>query len=291
MPPLPLNLPLDDAIPALQLLRDRGFDFLLEPVAQKRPFSLHSVLRHHPGKRCTLSVASGDGLLIFKAYRDAGHLRRAVAVMEALDASAPGRRWATPHLLATDPDNAFLVTDAFPGPSAKQLIASGRGGRAGRAAAAWITAPGLEPPAGQRPPESPLERAAAMADLIRKESALLSGPSSALLRSLAAAVPPQRREVLVHGSFKPGHIFDVGGAAGLIDWESARTGAIELDAGCFLAKLSSIKLRHPSQSKAVDEARRTFIEETRGTVDPHALFWYEAFAQLKRAVSASLRPG
>ncbi|MGH2810878.1 MAG: hypothetical protein ACRDIA_08350, partial [Actinomycetota bacterium] len=54
---------------------------------------------------------------------------------------------------------------------------------------------------------------------------------------------------------------------------------------------SSIKVRHPSQSIAVDEARRTFIEETRGTVDPHALFWYEAFAQLKRAVSASLRPG
>ncbi len=120
---------------------------------------------------------------------------------------------------------------------------------------------------------------------------MLAERTAALRQALSLDAPPSGVEVLCHGSCKPGHIFDLGGRPGLIDWESARAGPPELDAGTFLGKLASLRIRHPRLADELSQARAAFLDLTGQLLNPRWVVWYEAFAQLKRASVASQRRG
>lgn len=284
-----MSFPSDPAIPALGAMREIGPEPLLGEAGLAGPFTLERLLRHHRGKRCTLVIAGPSGRVLFKAYRQDQSVHCLLAVMAGLNRA--GLAGPVPaHVLASSQKHHFVVTEWFEGPSGRDLIESGNGRRAGELAAMWAAKVRLDARyfPGTAAAEPAMDRARRMITAL-DENPALAEPARNLGKKLALGARKPGGEVMCHGSFKPGHIFDLGTRPGLIDWESARIGQAELDAGTFLGKLASLGVRHPRLNPQLQDAREVFLDRTAGMLDRHLVLWYEAFAQLKRAAAASRR--
>lgn len=271
-----------------------GPDGLLKHAGLEGSYKVAALLRHHPGRRCTVALTAGETTVVLKAYRAGKGVEHLLCLMAGLhNAGLGGNAGPRPaRILGSDMEQSFVVTEWFEAPSGRKLIEAGQGRRAGQLAARWLAGGGLDlrhfPEIPQPKPAG--ERAARMISIIQSGRPQLADRAAALLEMLNFAVP-KGEPVLLHGSFKPGHIFDLGGRPGLIDWESARAGPAELDAGTFLAKLASLRIRHPRLGPELQAARVAFLQCAGGAINRRSVVWYEAFAQLKRATVALGRKG
>src|SRR5213079_3097510 len=131
------ELPDDPALPALEAIRASGLSGAIPALALEGPVELH-VRRYHPGSRATLEARAGDRHFAVKAYAED---QAAEAVLyEALADSGLERdaEVRVPPLLAWERDLRVLVIGWLEGPTARDLVRSGQGRRAGELAASWL---------------------------------------------------------------------------------------------------------------------------------------------------------
>ena len=132
-------LPEDAALPGLVAIRAAGLARALPSLGlDDDPVEL--LLRAYtPGRRATVEARAGDRRLAVTAYAEDPAPQ--AALYEAL-AAGLGRGEDSgvrvPPLLAWDRDLRLLVTGWLEGPTAEELVKSGRGGRAGELAARWL---------------------------------------------------------------------------------------------------------------------------------------------------------
>jgi hypothetical protein len=256
-------MPADPALPALGAMESEGTDATLCAVGLSPPFDGFAVLKHHPGRRCTFALRAAGRPLVAKAFRDPG-------VVEA-------------QMALGDPALRIVVTDHLHGPRNTTLLS--RGAAAGLLAADWLlrqwAAPiRLGPTYG---PDDFLARVERNCAPIVAASPALGARAAEIVATLAADPPAPSRPVLVHGSFSSAHVMDLGGGAGVIDWDGYAQGPRELDAATFLATAAREAIGRPEIAGAVAGAVAAFRGAISGDVDPRALAWYEAGARLRNA--------
>ncbi|HEY6170237.1 MAG TPA: phosphotransferase, partial [Verrucomicrobiae bacterium] len=96
---------------------------------------------------------------------------------------------------------------------------------------------------------------------------------------------------LVHGSFYPRHVLDLGDASGVIDWEQFGQGPAELDAGEFLAATARIGLAYEPHTAEAARATEAFLAATADLLDEQALTWYRVASLVRLANKRTRRPG
>lgn len=239
------------------------------------------VIRHRPGRRLTLRVHTSDGAIaIAKLFAQGTH--KVHLVLEAMaGVDLPGVR--TPRVLAFQPDVDLLVTDAFTSPTLLDAVAAGHGARAGALASAWLTAEGRRRVRVGRTyrPEDSLAR-------IANRTASFPDRATAarlerLVARLAATVPPDGPAVLMHGSFRPTHLFDEGDTVGIVDWDGYHQGPLEFDLGTFLATCVRHEIERPELADALGHAEAVVRGRVSSLVDPVRADFYEALALAKVA--------
>jgi hypothetical protein len=290
-------LPHDPDIPALEEIRRRGIDDVFAE-AGLGPATAVEVARHHRGFRCTLiargagvgAPASGGrlpadgraGAAIIKAYAYKEDPWPLVDLLErwADGGPAAGSAPSVPPLLAFHSGLALVATGWLDGPSAEELIATGRGERAGALAAQWLrAAPSIAIDVGPLfGPRAALKDAAKSARSVEQESASLGRELWRLVRALASEPPPEKRPILGNGSFRAEHVFDLGDRPGVIDWDGFRRGAVELEGGMFLAGLSYLSATESALETEAVAAGEAFRSGLVDAVDERALSWYRAGA-------------
>jgi aminoglycoside phosphotransferase (APT) family kinase protein len=280
-----LPLPHDPHIPVLDAIRTRGIGAVLALAGVSAYVTAITVLKHH-ASRCTLLLNGGDERFVLKAWDvDPAPL---VELHELLDEHglASGSAPTVAPMLGYDRNLAFVVQAWLNGRSAHELLADGAGARAGELGAAWLRAvweSGIA--AGpRRGPREVLDELDANATALGRQEPALVPAVSAVMELLERVTPPgATRPVLQHGTFRTDQLIDIGDGPGVLDWDSFGRGALEHDAGTFLAWLSySGTARSGAQATQAAVAARTFATGLDG-VDDDALAWYRAAALVKFA--------
>jgi aminoglycoside phosphotransferase (APT) family kinase protein len=278
-------LPADAALPALAAMHADGVDATLRALGLPPPFGELAILRHHEGSRCTLALRAAGRPLVAKAFRREHLAAEQVALGQALEACglASGTAPTAPRIVAADTTLRIVVTERLEGATGTTLLA--RGAAAGRIAADWLRRQWQAPIRVGRAygPEDFLARLERNCVPIATASPGLGAQAARIVATLAADVPPVTRPVLVHGSFSAAHVMDLGGAAGVIDWDGFAQGPRELDAAAFLATAARVATARPTLAGPVAGAIAALRGAIAADVDPAALAWYEAGARLRSA--------
>jgi aminoglycoside phosphotransferase (APT) family kinase protein len=179
----------------------------------------------------------------------------------------------------------MLVIGWLDGRPANRLVREGQGERAGELAAAWIQRAAslprwLGPPCGAG---YALYQAGRSVAALGAADAALGSAARALAGKLARAQPRDEAPRLVHGTLYDRHLLDLGDGPGVIDWQRAGQGPLELDAGMFLATVWRLGLRDPAAAPEAARAEQAFLAGTAGLIDERALAWHRAVALLRLA--------
>jgi hypothetical protein len=295
------GLPHDPDIPALEEIRRRGIEEVFAE-AGLGPATAVRVARHRRGLRCTLIAreesagapagggrpADGRGsAAVIKAYAYKEDPWPLVELLEHWGAGGPaaGSAPSVPPLLAFHSRLALVATGWLDGPSAEELIASGRGERAGALAAQWLcAAPSIAIDVGPLfGPRAALKDAVKSARSVEQESASLGRELWRLVRELASEPPPEKRPIVGNASFRAEHVIDLGDRPGVIDWDGFRRGAIELEGGMFLAGLSFLSAGRSALEAEAVAAGEAFRSGIADAADKWALSWYRAGALARLA--------
>jgi hypothetical protein len=261
---------------------------VLDRVGRRARQAEVRLLKHHPGKRCTLRVDLDGEPVAFKLYaNDPSPLADLLRRFE-LSGLATGRGATVPPLLGFDRALRFIVTGWLHGPSGSELMSSGAGERTAGLALEWLQAAGrVSIELGER--YGPAEILAVTRQTVRSIAtvdATLGSLASLQYERLGADPPADAPTNVRHASFKPDSMIDVGGGPGLIDWDGFRQGALEFEAAGFLSALSRMAQTSRASVGKVEElgnARRAFREGITGQVDERALDWYLVADLLKFA--------
>jgi hypothetical protein len=234
-------------------------------------------------------VVSGTERYLIKAFRR--RVRRQVELFGALaDAgrAEPGRP-RIPRLLAHDLDLRAYCTEWLEGPTLDQVILAGHGERAGLLAGGWLADIHPLPLGGDGRPfdASPLEYLEAWTAIIAGGDRRLGRRAAAIGESLRRRGPPPGAPGLLHGSFSVTSIIDCAEGPGVVDWDGFGHGAMEQDAGEFLATVTRVALREPRAQPAAGAARRAFLERLGDHVDADAVRWFETLSLIKNARHAA----
>jgi Phosphotransferase enzyme family len=277
-------LPDDPGIPALRALAAEGFGGVLTRVGLPDDVEKVRLLGHRPG-RCTFEVTCGGRRVALKAYSPSR--AAALEVCEWLDREglASGRAPTAPPIVGRSRSLGLLVMGWLEGASGRDLIEGGRAARAGELAAEWLRAEsGLEVELGRSyGPDAALQEVARWARKIGRVDSALGAEASAVLAGLRVVPPPHGREGVRHGDFSPEHVLDLGDGPGVIDWDSFRWGAIELDAARFLAALSWLAGERSGRVDGTSEAAAALRAGVDGLLDQRALAWYRAAVNVRLA--------
>ena len=251
---------------------------VLDRVVLRAGQAAARLLKHHPGKRCTLRVDRDGEPVALKLYaNDPSPLADLLRRFE-LSGLATGRGATVPPLLGFDRALRFIVTGWLHGPSGSELISSGAGERTAGLALDWLQAAGrVSIELGER--YGPAEILAVSGQRVRDIAtvdATLGSLASLQYERLGADPPADAPTNVRHASFKPDSMIDTGGP-GLIDWDGFRQGALEFEAAGFLSALSRMSEgSRVSVEKAskLRSTKRAFWEGIAGRVDERALGWY-----------------
>ncbi len=194
-------------------------------------------------------------------------------------------------LLDFRPELNLLVMGWLDGPAGRDLIAGGRGARAGELAASWTRrTAALDLSLGEPfDPPAVLHDAARWVRDLGKASPELGLQAEDRVRALSTALPPRTSMGTRHASFSPSHVLDLGDGPGVIDWDSHHHGPVELEAGMFLAslvRLVSGRRRLAGEAAAADAALRSGVSDL---VHPETLEWYRSAMLVKLAKYLSHR--
>jgi len=244
------------------------------------------LLQHHPGRRCVFAVwAKGRRVVVkvFSASEDAGLQARLYELLEARGL-ASGRPPTVSVPAGYAPGHLLIANEWLAGPSGSDLIDEGRANLAAQLAATWLRAS-----AGIRADFLPvcnlgrlLAHAERQARALAAADAALGAEAGRCLDALRSRSPRGGAPTLRHGSYYGRHVLDVGGGPGVLDWDEACQGPIELDAGDWLAWLE----RHAGRTQPperVKEAAAIFRQGIADLVEDEALSWFQAQSLLKQA--------
>ncbi len=287
----PHGLPEDPEIPGLAAAARGELDEMLGVAGMPLPVESWRVLKHHPGARCTLRAEAAGRRVLVKAYRDDPSPLAQLMLRFREAGLATGHAPTVPAMLSFDPRARVMVTVFLDQEPCRDLIASARGDRAGRLAAAWIRAiagSGIDAGRAYGVPEL-VQDAAGWADRLGRASPTLGRTAETLLGLLATVAVEGSPPRLVHGSYSHSHVFDLGTGPGVVDWDGFRQGPPELDAGRFLAGLSSLASGRRRLRDDAVLAGRTFTREIEDMVEGPALVWHRTAALLRLAYYASVR--
>jgi hypothetical protein len=277
-------LPDDPGIPALRALAAEGFGPVLSRAGVADDVEKVRLVGHRPG-RCTFEVTCGGRRVALKAYSPAR--AAALDLCEWLESEglASGRAPTVPPIIARTRSLGLLVMGWLEGASGRDLFEGGGATRAGGLAAEWLRAEsGLNVELGRSyGPDAALQEVARWARKIRRVDSELGAEASAVLTGLRAAPPPSGREGVRHGDFSPEHVLDLGDGPGVIDWDSFRQGALELDAARFLAALSWLAGEGRGRVEGTADAAAALRAGLDGLLDERALAWYRAAVLVRLA--------
>lgn len=290
-----VGVPMDPGIRGLRPLAEGALSRELGE-AGVGPTVSWTVLKHHPGSRCTLLAEGAGRRVIVKAYaEDPSHI---VALMDGLSAAglASGRAPTVPPVLGADLDLYVLVSVCFDEPQCRDLIALGAPGgalRAGALAAEWlrtVTEAEAEVKLGPWYGATELLREAeGWVERLRRADRGLAEHGESVRLELAARPHEGSLPGLRHGSFSASHVFDLGSGPGVVDWDGFRQGPVEFDAGRFLAGLSSMAAGRRHLAEEAAAAGRAFTAALGELVEAEALTWYRAGTLLRLGYYASVR--
>jgi Phosphotransferase enzyme family len=277
-------LPDDPGIPALRALAAEGFGRVLRRAGVSDDVEKVRLLRHQPG-RCTFEVTCGGRRVALKAYSPARAPALDLCKWLEGEGLASGRAPTVPPIIARSHSLGLLVMGWLEGVSGRDLIQGGRETRAGELAAEWLRAEsGLTVELGRRyGPDAALQEVARWARKIVRVDSQLGAEASAVLARLRAARPPKGREGVRHGDFSPEHVLDLGDGPGVIDWDSFRRGALELDVARFLAGLSWLGGERSDRVVRVAEAAASLNAGLDGLIDARTVAWYQAAVLVRLA--------
>jgi hypothetical protein len=287
------ELPEDAALPALDAIRSVGLAGAIPALGLEGcPVEL-LLRRYHRGVRAAFEARVGERRLAVKAYAEdpspEAQLYEALAAAGLSNDSG----FRVPPLLACDRDLRLLVTGWLEGPTAEQLIESGQGKAAGELVARWF-----QRAASMTLKLGPPLDAAGMLRHTRKWVATLAATDRALgtagtvlLEALERTKPKDGAPRLLHGSFYPRHVIDLGDGVGVFDWERFGQGPAELDAGEFLATTCRIGVSHEPLAAEAARAAEAFLAGTAGLLDERATAWYRAVSLVRLANKRTRRPG
>jgi hypothetical protein len=277
-------LPIDPEIPALRAFRERGLSAVLAAVPFSGPVTDVALLRHNPGRRCTVLIQAGRDRVVLKAYtRDPS---REIELLELLRAAglASGQPPTVAPLLAFDRTARFLVLEWLDGPTCRELLRQAAGARAGELAATWLRATARASfPAEHYGPQELLEDAGRWVRGIAEADPELGVEAAARVGALARSRPLEGTPVLQHGSLSVNHVFDLGSGPGVIDVDGLSRGPMELDAGRFLGTVSRGVSEQTELAPEAERAMDALRTGLAGLVDERALAWYHAAALVKDA--------
>ena len=197
---------------------------------------------------------------------------------------ASGRPPTVPPAAGYAPGHLLIANEWLAGPSGSDLINEGRANLAAQLAATWLRAS-----AGIRADFLPVCNLGRLLAHAERQARALAGADAALgaearrcLDALSSRSPRGGAPTLRHGSYYGRHVLDVGGGPGVLDWDEACQGPIELDAGDWLAWLE----RHAGRTQPperVKEAAAIFRQGIADLVEDEALRWFQAQSLLKQA--------
>ena len=272
------DLPDDPAMPALAAIRAAGLAGAIRvPGLGDGPVEF--LLRGYtPGSRATFEARVGGRRVAVKAYAE--DPAPEAALYEALAAAGLGgvSDVRVPPLLAWERDLRVLVIGWLEGPTARDLVRSGQGRRAGELAASWLQRTAslpmkLGPPLGAT---DVMDRVRTWVAALTASDPALGTAAVALAESLARTQPKESISRLVHGTLYARHIIDLGDGPGVIDWQRFGQGPVELDAGTFLGTVSRIGLLDKTRETEALQAEETFLAGTAGLLDGRSLAWHQA---------------
>jgi len=280
-----LSFPVDPAIPALKAFEAQGVVSVLAAAGVSEASGVE-FLQHHPGRRCVFAVwAKGRHVVVkvFSASEDPGLQARLYELLEARGL-ASGRPPTVPAPAGYAPGHLLIANEWLAGPSGSDLIDEGRANLAAQLAATWLRAS-----AGIRADFLPVcDLGQLLADAERHARALagadaaLGAEAGGCLDALRSRSPRGGAPTLRHGSYYGRHVLDVGGGPGVLDWDAACQGPIELDAGDWLAWFER-HARRTQPPERVKEAAAIFRHGIADLVEDEALRWFRARSLLKQA--------
>jgi predicted transcriptional regulator len=273
-------LPDDPGLPGLRAIREQGLRSLLPNLSfGDGPIEL-TLCGYSRGLRATLEVRAGALHFAVKCYaRDAAAEAGFYDSMGRAGLAADDSAIRVPRLLFWDPDLWIMAIGWLEGPTAGELIASGQGARAGDLAARWIRRSASLPlrvraasGAGEV-----LSRAQRWASALGAAHESLGATAETIAAMLSSSVRDEPSAHVVNGRFYVRHVIDLGRGAGIIDWEHFGQGALEIDAGMFLATVWRSG-RHEDRAREAARAEEAFMAGASYLLDERRLAWYRAGA-------------
>jgi predicted transcriptional regulator len=275
-------LPDDPGLPGLRAIRDQGLRPLLPRTSfGDEPIEL-TLCGYSRGLRATLEVRAGALRFAVKCYaRDASPEAGFYDSMGRAGLTAEESPVRVPRLLHWDPELMIMAIGWLEGPTAGELIANGQGARAGDLAARWIRRSASLPVrvraasgAGEI-----LSRAQHWVTALGAAHPSLGASAETIAAMLSSSVRDELSAHVVNGRFYARHVIDLGRGAGLIDWEHFGQGALEIDAGMFLATVWRSG-RHEDRAAEAARAEEAFMAGASYLLDERRLAWYRAGALL-----------
>jgi len=279
------EFPDDRTLPAIEAMRTAALTGAIRvPGLGDGPVEF--LLRgYSPGSRATFEARSGGCRVAVKAYAE--DPAPEAALYEALAAAGLGGESDVriPPLLAQERDLRVLVIGWLEGPTARDLVRSGQGRRAGELAARWFQRTASLPVKLGPPLDAAqvLHRARDWAAGLVADDSALGTKATELAEILARTQPRESAQRLVHGTLYARHIIDLGDGPGVIDWQRFGQGPVELDAGTLLATISRIGLLDKTRESEAAQAREAFLAGTAGLLDGRSLAWHQAAMLLRLA--------
>jgi hypothetical protein len=265
------------------------------PLALRQPGPT-TIVRYHPGKRCTVRVEANGRSRFAKLYGNGGGERAhadGVALWRSAERGGLGFAVARPGgfdraLGATwqEAADGEPVAEKLRGTSGEEVA-----WRIGRAAASLPRSPLRPSRSHERPAE--ISRAAARCGELERLVPELAEATTRFLTALqqadAACGPRPHRPV--HGALHPSQWLDDGERLTLLDYDSLALAEPELDAATFLADLD-VENRDRVPVERLGAGFLAGYEEVAGPLDRRLLAVYRAGRRLEKAlrVARTLRP-